>query len=61
MSKKKSSTVVLSARELRKLVKTEGIRFRHVADKDIDYSDIPRLTEEQMRQFQPVKRRKSVK
>jgi hypothetical protein len=54
---KKKTTVELSARESR-IKKSRNYMVREVADKDIDYSDIPALTDEQMRQFKPVSKEK---
>jgi hypothetical protein len=56
MSKKKS-TFGLSARELRKKL-SGSYMIKHIADKDIDCSDIPELTEEQMRKFRPMSKKK---
>lgn len=56
----KKNIVVLSAQELLERVKA-GIPFRHVREEDIDYSDIPELTEEQMRQFKPFHKKSKKK
>jgi hypothetical protein len=51
MSKK--NTVVLSARELQARAK-KGFTKRIVREEDIDYSDIPKFSEDQLKQFKPV-------
>ena len=59
MSKKKT-TVVLSARELR--TKQSGnYTVKEVADHEINYSDIPELTEEQLKKFRPISKKKLLK
>lgn len=53
--KKKSSTIELSAQELR--TKVKGARIaRAVKDSDIDYSDIPIFSSGQIAQFRKVGR-----
>jgi hypothetical protein len=56
MSKKKT-TVVLSVQELRKR-KSGSYMIREVADEDIDCSEIPEFTEEQLRKFRPLSKKK---
>lgn len=56
MSKKKT-TVELSVPDLR-TKKSETYMIRNIADEDIDYSDIPRTTKEQLKKFRPLSKRK---
>lgn len=51
MSKK--NTVVLSAHELQARAK-KGFTKRIVREEDIDFSDIPKFSAEQLKQFRPV-------
>ncbi len=51
MSKK--NTVVLSARALQARAK-KGFTKRIVREEDIDYSDIPKFDDDQLKQFKPV-------
>ena len=48
-------TITISESSARELLTKKKSTFtsREVREEDIDYSDIPELTEEQMRQFKP--------
>ncbi|WP_413578513.1 BrnA antitoxin family protein [Bdellovibrio sp. HCB290] len=50
MKKKKSDTVVLSVPELLALAK-KGIPYREVKESEIDFSDMPELTPEQLKKM----------
>jgi hypothetical protein len=51
--KRKTTTITESSARALLTKKKSEFTYRQVKDEDIDYSDIPELTQEQMRQFKP--------